>query len=117
MNIPQVAPWLGEEEQAAVLETIADNWITEGPRAAEFSARLNQLIGMPYGVFAPNGTLALALGLLAVGIGPGDEVLVPDTTFIASANAVCLVGATPVFVDVTLENYQIDVAACAEHLT
>jgi perosamine synthetase len=117
MNIPQVVPWLGEEEQTAVLETFADNWITEGPRAAEFSAQLNQLIGVPYGVFAPNGTLALALGLLALGIGPGDEVLVPDTTFIASANAVCMVGATPVFADVTPENYQIDVAACAQHLS
>ena len=117
MLIPQVAPWLGEAEQAAVLETIADNWITEGPRTAEFSAQLNQLIGVPHGVFAPNGTLALVLGLLALGIGPGDEVLVPDITFIASANAVCMVGATPVFADVTPENYQIDVAACARHLS
>ena len=117
MLIPQVAPWLGAEEQAAVLETIADNWITEGPRAAEFSRQLNQLIGVPYGVFAPNGTLALVLGLLALGIGPGDEVLVPDITFIASANAVCMAGATPVFADVTPGNYQIDVAACARHLT
>lgn len=117
MNIPQVMPWLGEEEQAAVIETIASSWITEGPRAAEFSAQLNQLLGVPYGVFAPNGTLALALGLLALGIGPGDEVLVPDTTFIASATAVCMVGATPVFTDVTAGNYQIDVIACARHIT
>ncbi len=112
MNIPQVVPWLGEDEEQAVLATIAANWITEGPRAAEFAERLNQLIGAPYGVFAPNGTLALVLGLLALGIGVGDEVLVPDTTFIASANAVCMTGATPVFVDVTPGNYQIDVRAC-----
>lgn len=117
MTIPQVMPWLGAEEQAAVLATLADGWITEGSRAAEFSAQLNQLIGVPYGVFAPNGTLALVLGLLALGIGHGDEVLVPDTTFIASANAVCMVGATPVLVDVTPGTYQIDVAACARALT
>jgi perosamine synthetase len=117
MSIPQVFPWLGEEEQAAVLAAIAAGWITEGPRTAEFADQLNHLIGAPYGVFAPNGTLALVLGLLALGIGPGDEVLVPDTTFIASANAVCMVGATPAFVDVTLDNYQIDVGACERALT
>jgi perosamine synthetase len=117
MTIPQVVPWLGEEEQAAVMATLAASWITEGPQAAEFAAQLNQLIGAPYGVFAPNGTLALALGLLALGIGPGDEVLVPDTTFIASATAVCMVGATPAFADVTPDTYQIDVGACERALT
>ncbi len=115
MNIPQVLPWLGEEELAAVSQTIITNWITEGPYAAEFSAKLNALIGSPYGVFAPNGTLALCLGLLAANIGDGDEVLVPDTTFIASANAVLMVGATPVFVEVNDYNYQIDVSK-AHHL-
>jgi perosamine synthetase len=117
MYIPQVSPWLGDEELAAVSQTIASNWITEGPCCAEFSARLNLLIGAPYGVLAPNGTLALALGLLALQIGPGDEVLVPDITFIASANAVLLVGATPVFVEVQPSNYQIDVATCARHFS
>lgn len=112
MHIPQVAPWLGEEEAAAVGEVIADNWITEGPRTAEFSRRLNALMDAPYGVFAPNGTLALYLGLRALGIGPGDEVIVPDITFVASANAVVMAGATPVFAEVSATNYQIDVADC-----
>ena len=74
-RIPQVVPWLEEAERAAVSETVAANWITEGPKAAAFSARL---IGVEYGVFAPNGTLALALGLMALGVGAGDEVLVPS---------------------------------------
>lgn len=117
MQIPQVLPWLGEEEQAAVLQTIATNWITEGPAAATFSARLNELMGVHYGVFAPNGTLALVLALLAAGIGPGDEVLVPDTTFIASANAVVITGAIPVFVEVNPHNFQIDVATCSQLVT
>ena len=115
MKIPQVLPWLGEDEIAAVSSTIGVNWITEGPRTAEFSSRLNELIGTQYGVFAPNGTLALSLGLLAMGIGPGDEVLVPDCTFIGSANAVILTGAKPVFVEVNQYDYQIDVS-CSEHL-
>ena len=117
ITIPQVLPWLGEEEQTAVMQAVASGWITEGPRAAEFSARLNTLMNVPYGVFAPNGTLALYLGLLALGIGPGDEVLVPDITFIASANAVVLAKATPVFVDVTADNYQIDVSQCEALVT
>lgn len=114
MKIPQVSPWLGAEEMAAVQATIAANWITEGPCAAAFSQRLNALIGVPYGVFAPNGTLALYLALLAAGIGPGDEVLVPDSTFIASANAVIFAGATPVFVDVCHDSFQIDINVAAE---
>ncbi len=107
-KIPQVRPWLGDSEQVAVGLTIAENWITEGPKAAAFSRRLNELIGVQYGVFAPNGTLALALGVMALGIGPGDEVLVPDITFIGSATAVVLAGATPVFVEVNRDNFQID---------
>lgn len=107
-RIPQVVPWLEEAERAAVSETVAANWITEGPKSAAFSARLNELIGVEYGVFAPNGTLALVLGLMALGIGSGDEVLVPDVTFIGSATAVLMVGATPVFVEVNRDNFQID---------
>jgi len=110
--IPQAKPWLGDEETEAVARTIKDNWITEGPMTAAFGVALNDLTGAKYGVFAPNGTLALYLGLLALGIGPGDEVLVPDTTFVASANAVILTGATPVFVDVNDYNYQVSVTRC-----
>lgn len=117
MQIPQVSPWLGEDEQTAAAQAIADNWITEGPRCAAFSQQLNELMGAAYGVFAPNGTLALLLGLLALGIGPGDEVLVPDITFVGSATAVAMAGATPVFVEVTSHTYQIDIAACASALS
>lgn len=117
VNIPQVSPWLGEEEIEVAGHVIASGWITEGPYAAEFSARLNDFISTPYGVFAPNGTLALYMGLAALNIGPGDEVLVPDITFIASANAVILTGATPVFVEVNQYNYQLDVTICSHLVT
>ncbi len=104
MSIPQVSPWLSEDESAAVQQSLADNWITEGPRTAEFAARLNALMDVPFGVFAPNGTLALYLALLGLGIGPGDEVIVPDVTFVASANAVILAGALPVCAEVNRRN-------------
>jgi len=116
-KIAQVNPWLGEAEAQAVAEVIRDGWITEGRRAQAFSEALNRLIGAPYGVFAPNGTLALALGLMALDIGPGDEVLVPDITFIGSATAVHMVGAVPVLVDVDDQTFQIDMSRAGACLT
>jgi perosamine synthetase len=114
-KVPQVMPWLGAEEAAAAAKAVQENWITEGPRCKEFSDNLLALTGAPYGVFAPNGTLALVLGLMALGVKAGDEVLVPDITFIGSANAAVMVGATPVFVEVNRSNFQLDVG-CAEKL-
>ena len=116
-TIPQVRPWLGDAERAAVDEVIASGWLTEGRQAKAFGDELNTLMDAPYGVFAPNGTLALALGLMALGIAPGDEVLIPDTTFAGSANAVVMVGATPVFVDVERETFQLDVEQAEARVT
>lgn len=116
-RITQVCPNLGSEELKFVTDSITSSWITEGPRSQEFVAELNELVGVPYGVLAPNGTLALALGLMAIGVGPGDEVLVPDVTFMGSATAVIMVGATPVCVDVERETFQFDVSKAKERLT
>ena len=110
MIIPQVRPFLGQDEADAASRAILENWITEGPRSAELSAALNAYISVPHGVFAPNGTLALALGLMALGIEAGDEVLIPDCTFIGSANAVIMLGAVPIFTDVDPVHYQIDLS-------
>jgi perosamine synthetase len=112
MKVPQMLPWVGDEEYQALRSCFEEAWITEGPKSDEFLRRLLALTGSRYGVFAPNGTLALYLALKAVGVGPGDEVLVPDTTFVASANAVEMVGATPVFVEVKRGCFHIDIASC-----
>lgn len=117
MKIPQLSPWLGDEEAAAASEAVKSVWITEGPKTKALGEKLNALTGSPYGVFAPNGTLALVLGLLALGIKAGDEVIIPDVTFIASANAVLMLGAVPVFAEVNRENFQIDVGACEALVT
>ncbi len=117
ISVPQMQPCLGKEEADAVYKVVESGWITEGAESEKFSRQLNKMIGCDYGVFAPNGTLALYLGLVAMGIGVGDEVLVPDTTFIASANAVIMAGATPVFVDVNRRNFQIDVADATKYLS
>ena len=115
--IPQVKPWLGEAERNAVAEVISSGWITEGPATEAFGAELNAAMGARHGVFAPNGTLALALGLMALGVGAGDEVLVPDTTFAGSATAVMMVGAKPIFVEVEGRSFQIDVAKAHQAVT
>ena len=112
MRVPQFMPYIGMEEYEAIKSCFEDNWITEGPKAAEFSEKLLEIIGSKYGVFAPNGTLSLYLALRAMGIGPGDEVIVPDFTFIASANAVEMVGARPVFVDVGCHDLQLRIDDC-----
>lgn len=115
--IPQVKPWLGRPEEKILSEVIHSGWLTEGPYCRDFSKELLQLIGAPFGVFAPNGTLALALGMLALGIGQGDEVIVPDITFAGSASAVILTGAVPIFVDIEREFCQIDVTKIEAAIT
>lgn len=115
--IRQVAPLLGDEEAEAAGRVVKSGWVTEGRESQAFVEELSALVGAPYGVLAPNGTLALALGLMALGVGPGDEVLVPDTTFVGSATAVLLTGARPVFVDVDPINFQIDIAHAERFLS
>ena len=117
MFVPQFAPFIDREEFLAMEDCFTRNWITEGPKAEEFIARLRELLGVKFAVLAPNGTLAIYLALRALGIGRGDEVIVPDFTFVAAANAVEMTGAMPVFVDVREGTLQIDIAKCARLLT
>lgn len=115
--IPQFEPWLGEEELALVSETIRDNWITGGKKVQEFEQRIGDLCQVKYAIAVCNGTLALYVGLKALGIGEGDEVIVPDFTFIASANSVVMAGAKPIFVDVDAKTFNIDPAAVEKAIT
>lgn len=117
MKVNQFEPYLGDEEYAATKSCFDANWVTEGPKSTEFVKRFLNLIDAKYGVLAPNGTLALYLGLRALGIGPADEVIVPNFTFIASANAVEMCGATPVFVDINRNNLQLNIKDCDRALT
>ena len=98
--IPVMRPWLGAEEAEAAAATVASGWIAQGPRVAEFETAFAAAIGGGYGVAVSSCTAALHLALIAAGIGPGDEVVVPSLSFIATANAVRYVGAAPVFADV-----------------
>ena len=98
-----------ERELAGVLEAIDSEWITAGPRTEAFEKAFARLTGMAEAVAVSNGTAALFLALKAIGIGPGDEVLVPSMTFVATAAAVIHCGAEPVLVDIcSLDNPTMD---------
>ena len=100
--IPVMVPMLGEEEAQAAAEAVRSGWVAQGPRVARFEEAFATAVGAGHGVAVSSCTTALHLALVVRDIGPGDEVIVPSLSFIATANAVRYVGATPVFADVDL---------------
>jgi len=101
-------PAVGEEEIEAVAETIRSGWLTTGPRTAELEEQFAAYCGAEHAVALASGTAALHLSLLALGIGPGDEVITTPITWPATANVIVHAGATPVFVDVREDDLNID---------
>ncbi|MEO2139928.1 MAG: DegT/DnrJ/EryC1/StrS family aminotransferase [Thermoleophilia bacterium] len=116
-RIFQVASTIGDEEVTAVTEVLRSGWLSEGQRSGRFVDAFLEVVGAPHGVLAPNGTLALMLAATAAGLGPGDEVLVPDTTFYGSATAMCAVGAVPIPVEVDPDFFLLDLEAAEEAIT
>jgi perosamine synthetase len=110
-------PDLGEEELAAIAEVLESGQLTMGPKVAEFEAGLAQACRVEHAVAVSSGTAALHLAVLALGIGPGDEVIVPAYTFPATANVVTLASARPVLVDVDPETMNVRPQAVAGALT
>lgn len=108
-KIPVYQPELFGNEKKYVNECLDTNWISsQGKFVKEFETKFSSYIGVEHGVAVANGTLACHLAFMALGIGPGDEVLVPTFTYIASANAIRYTGATPVFVDSCPDTWQMD---------
>jgi len=109
VRIPIIRPELGEPEWMAVRRVIESGWVTQGPRVAEFEQALAAMCGAAHGVAVSSCTTALHLALLCVGVEPGDEVIAPSMSFIATANAIVHTGATPVFAEVDPETFNLDV--------
>ncbi|NMO49591.1 DegT/DnrJ/EryC1/StrS family aminotransferase [Actinoplanes sp. TBRC 11911] len=97
-----MVPMLGEEEALAAADAVRSGWVAQGPRVARFEQEFAGLVGAGHGVAVSSCTTGLHLALVLLGLGPGDEVVVPSLSFIATANVVRHVGATPVFADVDL---------------
>jgi perosamine synthetase len=108
MNIPITKPMFGEAEERAVVEVLRLGWVVQGPKVAAFERLVADYVGVPEAVATSSCTTALHLALVLLGIGAGDEVIVPSFTFIATANVVLYTGATPVFVDIDPQTYNLD---------
>jgi dTDP-4-amino-4,6-dideoxygalactose transaminase len=110
-------PAIGEEEIEAVAETLRSGWLTSGPRTAELEARFAEYVGARRVLALSSGTAALHLSLLALGVGPDDEVITSPITWPATANVIVHAGATPVFADVRESDLNVDPERVAELVT
>jgi dTDP-4-amino-4,6-dideoxygalactose transaminase len=117
MNIPITKPFMDEAEAEAAAQAIRSGWIVQGPLVQAFEKAVAARLGVAHAVAVTNCTSALHLALVCSGVGPGDEVIVPSFSFIASANAVLHAGATPVFVDIDPRTYNIDPALLEAAIT
>jgi len=115
--IPIAMPWVGKDELQAVERVLLSRWLGQGPEVEEFERKFANYIGTNFAVAVSSGTAALHLALLPHSIGPGDEVIVPTFTYIATANAVLYTGAKPTFVDIDPSTYNIDPSCVKKALT
>jgi dTDP-4-amino-4,6-dideoxygalactose transaminase len=115
--IPVMRPWLGEQEARAAADAVCSGWVAQGPRVAEFESQFAAHVGAAHGVAVSSCTTALHLALHLLGVGPGDEVVVPSFSFVATANCAHYVGASPVFADVELEDGNVSVRTVEPVLT
>lgn len=115
--IQQMEPWVGKEEEQEVLKVMRSGWITEAQKTKQFEEEIASFVGCRYASVVTNGTVSLAIGLWALGIGAGDEVIVPDFTMVATPNAVLMAGAKPVLVDIEKETLCLDISDVEKKIT
>jgi len=108
MKIPVAKPYLTKDEAQAAYDTILSGWVTQGPRVHEFEENFARYVGAKYAIAVSSCTTALHLSLIVSGIHPGDEVICPSMSYIATANSIRHAGAKPVFTEVTIADYNMD---------
>ncbi|AZD08454.1 UDP-4-amino-4-deoxy-L-arabinose--oxoglutarate aminotransferase [Pseudomonas chlororaphis] len=115
--LPFSRPSIGDEEIAAVEQVLRSGWITTGPKNQDLEQQFAARVGCKHAVALSSATGGMHITLLALGIGPGDEVITPAQTWVSTANMICLLGATPVFVDVDPHTLMTDAATVAAAIT
>jgi perosamine synthetase len=116
--INQMEPWIGIEEKRALISYLdGGGWLTEFKKTREFEQKIAEFVQSKYVSVVNNGTTSLIIALMAIGIENGDEVIVPDFTMIASSNAIVLVGAKPVLVDIDPNNLCLDLDKAEKAIT
>ncbi|VVQ35358.1 UDP-4-amino-4-deoxy-L-arabinose--oxoglutarate aminotransferase [Pseudomonas fluorescens] len=115
--LPFSRPSIGDEEIAAVEQVLRSGWITTGPKNQELEEQFANYVGCRHAVALSSATGGMHITLLALGIGPGDEVITPSQTWVSTANMICLLGATPVFVDVDRDTLMSDLASIEAAIT
>jgi len=116
-NIPITKPIFGEEERAAVQRPLETGWVVQGPFVQEFEKRFSAFTGSPHSIAASSCTSALHIAVASLGLDAGDEVIVPAFTWISTANVVVFMGGRPIFCDIDLETFNLDVAQIEGQLT
>ena len=115
--IPQIQPWIDDRELYYLNQVVDSTYVTEHHLTEEFENGIRELTGAKHAIAVCNGTAALFCCLKSLGIGKGDEVIVPNLTFIATANAVIMAGATPVFCDVNEDDLSLDLTQALDCLS
>ncbi len=108
VRIPLCKPYMSEAEERAAAEVLRSGWLMQGPKVAEFERLISEYVGTKHAVAVNSGTSALALALVAAGLNPGDRVIMPSHSFVATANSAAQWGGEPVFVDIGRNDYNID---------
>ncbi|MBK9782009.1 MAG: DegT/DnrJ/EryC1/StrS family aminotransferase [Anaerolineales bacterium] len=117
MKIPISKPFFGEEEKKAIQEPLETGWVVQGPKVNEFEGLFAEYTRSSYALATTSCTTALHLALIALDVQPGDEVIIPPFTWVATANVVEMLGAQPVFVDIELDTFNIDVSKIEASIT
>jgi len=113
-HIPLLRPWIDEDELNAVAPVLRSGWITQGPKVHEFEKEVGALVGAPHAVAVNSATSALHLAFQVAGLKPGDKVIVPAHTCMATVNGFMLAGGIPVFADIDRRTFNLDIAAVEE---
>lgn len=117
MKVPLAKPWIGDEEALPAAEAIRSGWLIQGPKVAAFEERFAGMVGARHAIAVNSGSSALLVAMGGLGLGPGDEIVAPDMTFVSTASAALFLGAVPRFCDVEMTWYGMDPATLERWIT